>query len=121
MERQTWAAEAHEHAVESFYSTGAERFGDFHGGYLNFGLWEAGNTDYIKAAETLVLRLGTMLGLDSSSHLLDVAPGMGPQDVLLYRSFGEPRIDGLDATWKHVEQARRRAFAHGVSDRVAFH
>jgi ubiquinone/menaquinone biosynthesis C-methylase UbiE len=121
MNRQTWAVEAHEHAVESFYSTGAERFGDFHGGYLNFGLWEDGNTDYLKAAETLVLRIGAMLGLEGGSHLLDVAPGMGPQDVLLYRSFGGPRIDGLDATWKHVEQARRRALTHGVSDRVAFH
>jgi microcystin synthetase protein McyJ len=121
MERQSWAADTHEHAVESFYSAGAERFGDFHGGYLNFGLWEDGTTDYLQAAENLVLRIGALLDLNGTSRVLDVAPGMGPQDILLYRRFGGPRIEGLDATWKHVERARRRATENGVAGRVSFH
>src|SRR5262245_48188847 len=93
MERQVWTPDSHERAVENFYSAGTENYGEFHGGYLNFGLWENGNKDYLTAAENLVLRLGTMLGLDGQSHLLDVAPGMGSQDVLLYRTFDQPRID----------------------------
>jgi erythromycin 3''-O-methyltransferase len=121
MDRKTWSIDSHERAVEGFYSAGAENFGDFHGGYLNFGLWENGNDDYLRAAENLVLRIGTMLDLDSNSHVLDVAPGMGPQDVLLHRNFGGPQIDALDATWKHVEHGRRRARAHGIEDKVVFH
>src|SRR5262245_64774159 len=112
MDRKAWSIDSHERAVENFYSAGAENFGDFHGGYLNFGLWEDGNEDYVTAAENLVMRIGALLGLDSNSHLLDVAPGMGSQDVLLYRKFGSPRIDALDATWKHVEHGRRRAREH---------
>jgi len=121
MDRKTWSIDSHERAVEGFYATGAENFGDFHGGYLNFGLWENGNDDYLRAAENLVLRIGTLLDLDGSSRVLDVAPGMGPQDVLLYKKFGGPRIDALDATWKHVEHGRRRAREHGIEDRVVFH
>ena len=121
MDRKTWGIDSHERAVEGFYGTGAENFGDFHGGYLNFGLWENGNDDYLRAAENLVLRIGTMLDLDGTSHVLDVAPGMGPQDVLLYRKFGGPRIDALDATWKHVEHGRRRVREHGIEDKVVFH
>jgi erythromycin 3''-O-methyltransferase len=121
MDRKTWNIDSHERAVESFYSTGAENFGDFHGGYLNFGLWENGNEDYLHAAENLVLRIGTMLELDSGSHVLDVAPGMGAQDVLLNRAFGGPRIDAIDATWKHVEHGRRRTREHGIEDKVIFH
>jgi len=121
MERKTWSIDSHEHAVENFYSFGTENFGNFHGGYLNFGLWEDGNENYLRAAETLVFRIGTMLGLDGKSHLLDVAPGMGPQDVLLYRKFGQPRIDAVDATWKHIEHCRRRSREERIDDQVVFH
>jgi erythromycin 3''-O-methyltransferase len=121
MDRKAWSLDSHERAVENFYSAGAENFGDFHGGYLNFGLWEADNEDYLRAAENLVLRVGTMLGLNGSSHLLDVAPGMGPQDLLLYKYFGGSRIDALDATWKHVQHGRRRMRENGIEERVVFH
>jgi len=121
MDRQVWNLQSHERAVEEFYSAGTENYGDFHGGYLNFGLWENGIQDYLQAAENLVIRLGTMLALDGRSHLLDVAPGMGSQDALLYEKFGQPRIDALDATWKHVQHGRRRAQQHGIQERVTFH
>jgi ubiquinone/menaquinone biosynthesis C-methylase UbiE len=121
MDRKAWSMDSHERAVENFYSAGAENYGDFHGGYLNFGLWEDGIETYLRAAENLVLRVGTMLGLNSSSHLLDVAPGMGPQDLLLYDKFGGPRIDALDATWKHVEHGRRRMRENGIEEKVVFH
>ena len=59
-ERKHWSAGAHERKVENLYSPGVENYADFHQGYLNFGLWENGNTDYVTAAENLVHRMGTL-------------------------------------------------------------
>ena len=100
---------------------GVENFADWHNGYLNFGLWENGIADYIKAAENLVHRMGSLLGLDETSKLLDVAPGMGTQDIYLLQNFSPQSIDGLDVTWKHIEHGRRRSREAGAEDRVRFH
>ncbi|HEX9532105.1 MAG TPA: hypothetical protein VGA58_04955, partial [bacterium] len=67
VERMRWATGSQEAAVERFYRQGAAHFGEFHGGYLNFGLWEEGVGSYLQAAENLVHRLGTLLGLTGSS------------------------------------------------------
>jgi SAM-dependent methyltransferase len=120
-ERKLWSASAHERKVENLYSGGVENFADWHNGYLNFGLWENGITDYIKAAENLVHRMGSILGLDETSTLLDVAPGMGTQDIYLLKNFAPLSIDGLDVTWKHIEHGRRRARDAGAEERVRFH
>ena len=120
-ERQRWGASAHERKVENLYSGGVENFANWHNGYLNFGLWENGNKDYITAAENLVQRMGNILGLNETSKLLDVAPGMGTQDVYLLKNFAPQSIDGLDVTWKHIEHGRRRAREADAEDRVRFH
>ena len=64
-----------------------KKFGEFHGGYLNFGWWEKTDT-YLEAAETLVQIMAKTLGLNNQSKLLDVACGMGAQDVYIHRHFG---------------------------------
>jgi len=115
-----WTPHGHEAGVERFYGTGVEKYGDFHGGYLNFGLWEQGIENYVQAAEHLVTQMGKMLGLNAQSRLLDVACGMGAQDILLHRIFG-CTIDALDVTWKHVELATRRVSETGVQNRVRIH
>lgn len=120
-ERSVWSSATHERKVEDFYGWGAENYGDHHDGYLNFGLWEEGIDDFQRAAENLVHRMGELLGLDARSRLLDVACGMGTQDVYLMRNFGPASIDGLDVTWKHVEHGRRRADAAGMGERISFH
>lgn len=120
-ERSIWSDAAHERKVEGFYGWGAEHFGDFHDGYLNFGLWEEGVRDYQQAAENLVHRMGNLLGLDHESRLLDVACGMGTQDVYLWRNFSPHKIDALDVTWKHIEHGRHRVQAAGLDDHVRFH
>lgn len=102
-----WEEGRFEAKVERLYAMGAEKFGDFHGGYLNFGLWESGIKNYLAAAENLVLRVGSLIGLNPGASLLDVACGMGPQDILLHRTFGCP-IEALDATWKHIDHVQRR-------------
>jgi ubiquinone/menaquinone biosynthesis C-methylase UbiE len=120
-ERKHWGATAHERKVENLYGGGVENYVGWHEGYLNFGLWEDGNTDYVKAAENLVHRMGTLLGLSGDSKLLDVAPGMGTQDIYLLNNFAPLSIDGLDVTWKHVEHGRRRSREANAEDRVRFH
>lgn len=119
--RQSWAQQSHEQRVEKFYGWGVENFGDFHGGYLNFGLWEEGIRDYLGAAENMVRRMGTLLGLDGESRLLDVGCGMGAQDIYLLGEFGPQSIDALDVTWPHVEHARRRAREANCEGRARFH
>lgn len=119
-DRKSWSAGAHERKVENLYGGGIENYLAHHDGYLNFGLWEDGIADYIRAAENLVHRMGTLLGLDERSRLLDVAPGMGTQDIYLSQNFSPLSIDGLDVTWGHVEHGRRRAREAQVEDRVRF-
>jgi len=120
-ERKRWSASAHERKVENLYAGGVENYVGWHDGYLNFGLWENGNADYVKAAQNLVHRMGGLLGLNSDSKLLDVAPGMGTQDIYLLENFSPESIDGLDVTWKHIEHGRRRAQEANAEDRVQFH
>jgi ubiquinone/menaquinone biosynthesis C-methylase UbiE len=120
-ERKHWGASAHERKVENLYAGGVENYVGWHDGYLNFGLWETGITDYVKAAENLVQRMGTILALNETSKLLDVAPGMGTQDIYLLKNFAPQSIDGLDVTWKHIEHGRRRSREAGAEDRVRFH
>lgn len=122
IKHQTWAPAQHEAAVERFYATGPDGYHDFHGGYLNFGLWERPGMRYEEAAEMLVRRMGETLGLDARSRLLDIGCGMGAQDVLLHRTFAPATIDGLDVTRVHVARSRERAQRSGIgTDRLRFH
>src|SRR6266542_826460 len=127
-ERKLWSASAHERKVENLYSGGIENYADWHNGYLNFGLWEEGIEDYIKAAENLVHRMGTLLGLNETSKLLDVAPGMGTQDVYLSEFFAHlhrrPRRDlgthrARQATCQRSAPGRSRALSSRYSHRAS--
>ena len=118
--RIDWAPGTHERRVESFYSRGADSFGDCHGGYLNFGLWDEGIRDYLGAAENLVRRLGEWGGLGPDSELLDVGCGFGAQDVFLARTFHPARIVAVDVTFAHVLAARERAAKAGLGLEVRF-
>jgi ubiquinone/menaquinone biosynthesis C-methylase UbiE len=120
-ERTRWSDASHESAVERFYAHGASSQTEVHGGFLNFGLWEGGVESYLDAAHNLVARMADLLGLHGDSRLLDVACGMGAQDLHLSRCFPGIEVDALDVTWKHVERARRRAEQAGVSTGVRFH
>ncbi len=121
VDRKNWSAGAHERKVEHLYCGGIENYLAHHDGYLNFGLWEEGIADYIRAAENLVHRMGTILGLNETSKLLDVAPGMGTQDIYLSKNFSPHSIDGLDVTWGHIEHGRRRAVESRLENSVRFH
>jgi microcystin synthetase protein McyJ len=98
----------HELRVERFYAHGVENYGVFHQNYLNFGYWRAGETDYVRAAEALLDRVGTTIGLGADAELLDVACGMGTQDRFFASRFGCRRIEAVDLTRKHIEVAQAR-------------
>lgn len=113
-----FSPDTHESKVTKFYAHGVENFDDFHGGYLNFGLWENGNKDYVVAAETLIKKLGTMLELKTDSHLLDVACGMGGQDVVLAQNFPVGKITAFDLMYEHLNHAKKRIDAANLSDKI---
>ncbi|MFN8642323.1 MAG: methyltransferase domain-containing protein [Candidatus Binatia bacterium] len=119
--RQSWSSASHEASVERFYSQGVNSDTEIHRGFLNFGLWEDGVDEYVAAAQNLVRRMATMLGLGAGSRLLDVACGMGSQDVYLHRTVPGLEIDAVDVTWRHVERAVRRARDEGIEGGVRFH
>jgi len=120
-DRRFWPRSSQERAVERFYEPGVERYADYHGGMLNFGLWRDGVDDYRRASENLVRTVAGSIAVAATSRLLDVACGMGAQDVFLARELGCGSIDGIDVTWKHVATARRRARDARVQERVRFH
>ena len=118
--RISWPKGTHERRVERFYSRGAGAFGECHGGYLNFGLWDDGVRDYVSAAENLVRRLAAWGGIGPGSRVLDVGCGFGAQDVLLARELRPARIVGIDVTYPHVVAARERARSAGLDGEVQF-
>ena len=119
MEKRQWNKGTHEYKVNKFYSHGVENYGDFHGGYLNFGFWENGNEDYLKAAHTLIHKLADLLKLNEDSELLDVACGMGGQCVYISENFKLKKITGFDLVFEHLNWAKWRRDKKGI-DNIEF-
>lgn len=117
----------HERRIDRLYGHGAGAVADSHRGYMNFGLWDAGATDYAHAAERMVERLGELLGLAPGARLIDAACGRGSQDLYLLRRFGALSIDAIDVTRKNIELATAQAgaraelrFHHASATRLPF-
>jgi microcystin synthetase protein McyJ len=120
----------HERLIDALYGhggTGAAVIADSHAGYMNFGLWDAGATEYARAAERMVERLGELLGLTPGARVIDAACGRGSQDLHLLRRFGALSIDAIDVTRRNVELAIAQAggqpglrFHHASATRLPF-
>ena len=108
----------HERLIDRLYGHGAGAVADSHRGYMNFGLWDTGTTEYARAAERMVERLGELLGLAPGARLIDAACGRGSQDLYLLRRFGALSIDAIDITRRNIELARAQASGH---DELRFH
>jgi len=119
MDNRDWVKIDQAYGVERIYGIGSEKFGEYHGGYLNFGWWEKAGT-YIEAAEALVHKMAEILGLNDQSRLLDVACGMGAQDLYLHRHFGT-EIDAVEILWNQVQVARKRVNQAGLEEQVRIH
>ncbi len=120
MKRVHWEPGSHEARTEKFYGLGVENYGDFHGGYLNFGLWADGNDDYVAAAQNMVCQIARRTGLNERGAVLDVACGMGPETVFLQRRFG-CQVDAMDVCWKHAVAAAGRVEKAGLAEQIRIH
>jgi microcystin synthetase protein McyJ len=95
--------------------------GDSHRGYMNFGLWDDGTTEYVQAAEHMVERLGELLGLAPGARVIDAACGRGTQDLYLLARFGALSVDALDVTRSNVALAMAQAAARVGPGELRFH
>jgi SAM-dependent methyltransferase len=111
----------HERWIDRMYGHGEGSITDSHRGYMNFGLWDPGISDYAAAAENLVAALGARLELAPGARLLDVAFGRGVQDFFLLRRFGALAIDAVDVTERNVTMARAQAAGFTGPGAVRFH
>ena len=116
-----WSSSQHEYHVERFYETGLTGKHDYHGGYLNFGYWVDGNTDYVKASHALLSQVAEPVHLGEDSELLDVANGMGSQDIYYYNKYKPKRIDMVEATLSHHLICKKRVEENGLQDRLFAH
>jgi SAM-dependent methyltransferase len=58
--------------------------------------------------------------LQDGARVADIGCGVGWAAIELAKAFPNVTVDGYDADQPSIEQARRNADAHGVSDRVHF-
>jgi ubiquinone/menaquinone biosynthesis C-methylase UbiE len=115
-----WNPNSHEYKTEKLYNSGLTGEHNYHDGYLNFGLWD-NTTDYKVAARQLVRKIGDDCHLTKDSLLLDVACGMGVQDIYLQQTYG-CTITAADLSYKHVEIAKQKLKKSGVDpERIAYY
>jgi microcystin synthetase protein McyJ len=120
----------HERLIDRIYGHGGrgDRAGrgpgvlrDSHRGYMNFGLWDDGATEYARAAEHMVERLGERLGLAPGARVIDAACGRGSQDLYLLERFGALSIDAIDITRRNLELATAQARTWVGPGELRFH
>lgn len=116
-----WNNNQHEYYVERFYETGLTGSHEFHGGYLNFGYWADVNDTYIKASEALLSQVADAVHLNESSRLLDVANGMGAQDIFFFNKYKPNHIDMIDVTLSHHLMCKKRIEECGLEKRLTAH
>lgn len=67
----------------------------------------------------LTQRIGKLLGLTPTAHVLDVAAGAGTSALHLAKAFG-CRVTGIDLSQANISAARAAADAQGLSQLVQF-
>jgi microcystin synthetase protein McyJ len=85
--------------------------------WLNLGYWERART-YPEAAADLARKLGRAARLGKGDTVLDAGFGYGEQDLLWVNEFDVARIVGVNVTALHVDRAKARVAARGLSDRI---
>jgi len=86
--------------------------------YLNLGYWTDSSMSYDEAAQNMADYLGKAAQLDKAREALDAGYGFGDQDMFWAKKYPKLRIKGVNITPLHVQRARDRVEAAGLSDRV---
>jgi len=117
----------HEEAVDRFYASGIRRDWSFietledrFEGYLNFGYWDAGARDYVRAAKDLIALLVAESGIREPRRILNVCCGYGSETFQYFRELRPRSIVGVDITEVNIHYAQRRAAALGLDTVVQF-
>lgn len=85
--------------------------------WLNLGYWKTART-YPDAAADLARKLADAARLGPGDVVVDAGFGFGEQDLLWVRERNVARIVGVNVTELHVEVAKQRVAARGLSDRI---
>lgn len=85
--------------------------------WLNVGHWQSAST-YREACEALTRLLGEHAQLSSAREALDCGFGFAEQDLLWLELYPQLRLTGINITALHVERARVRVHARGLTERL---
>lgn len=85
--------------------------------WLNMGYWKEART-YPDACAALAVKLAEAARLGPEDTVLDAGFGYAEQDLLWVERFDVARIIGVNVTPLHVETAKKRVAARGLSDRI---
>ncbi|CAB4015096.1 methyltransferase domain-containing [Paramuricea clavata] len=116
-----WNDSQQEYYVEKFYETGLTGTHEYHGGYLNFGYWKDANDNYVTASEQLLSQVADPVQLNENSRLLDVANGMGAQDIFYFNKYKPKHIDMIDVTLSHHLICKKRVEDESLTERLTAH
>jgi ubiquinone/menaquinone biosynthesis C-methylase UbiE len=98
---------SHEQKVSRFYTCGAQKRSHEAGGFLSFGYWDKGVTDYYTAAKHLLSYVLRNSGIRRPEVILNVACGYGTETISIYKRFHPEKIIAIDITETHIEFARK--------------
>jgi ubiquinone/menaquinone biosynthesis C-methylase UbiE len=110
----------HENKVEKFYSHGSDLRRFQEGGYLSFGYWINGITDYHQAVEALINHMLMFEKPLNSGMVLNVACGYGSETLKIYEKICPEKIIAIDITGQHIEYAKLQISSLNLSDRIQF-
>ncbi|MFM7203092.1 MAG: class I SAM-dependent methyltransferase [Myxococcota bacterium] len=85
--------------------------------WLNVGYWKSAVT-YPEACEALTRLLGEQAQLSTAHEALDCGFGFAEQDLLWLELYPQLRLTGINITPLHVERARMRVHARGLTERL---
>nr|POF13868.1 glycine/sarcosine/dimethylglycine n-methyltransferase [Quercus suber] len=108
-------------SVEEYYTSLESRLGYWFllGNARHCGLWDSGDAwpfPISKAQRAMEEKLYTRLGLPQDARVLDAGAGSGI--VASYMAEHGLRVEAIDLTPTHVEQAKANIKKRGLSDRV---
>jgi MPBQ/MSBQ methyltransferase len=105
----------HEQKVSRFYTCGSDIRSHEAGGFLSFGYWDKGVTDYYTATKRLLKYVLDNSGIKNPGRILNVSCGYGTETLHIYKRFKPKKIDAIDITESHIKYAKTLAKESGYN------